>query len=148
MLPLVVVLVFLIALFGLLFCLLRSAVFGLAFGLTCAAQVGQRAARTTAGFKTQNLNGGYTVCFLQKQANVFVKRRRYVFPHVISTNGKLAMAAIDQHRKLHAGRPSYIHERIECGTDGTASEEHVVHQDKRLTVDGERDFRGMNLGLI
>jgi hypothetical protein len=54
-------------------------------------------------------------------------------------NGKLAMAAVDEHEQLHALGSALVEEGIEGSTDGPPGVEDVVHEDDVAAVDVEAD---------
>ena len=54
-------------------------------------------------------------------------------------DGKLAMAAVDEDEQLHALGAALVEESVECGTDGAAGVEHVVHEDDVAAIDVEAD---------
>src|SRR3989441_599533 len=62
-----------------------------------------------------------------------------VLAHVVRADGKLAMAAVDEHRELHPLRPAEVDQRVHRGTHRSAGEEHVVDEEDAPPVDGERD---------
>ncbi len=45
------------------------------------------------------------------------------------------MAAVDEDRELHGTGPADVAERVECGADRAAGEEHVVHQHDETAFD-------------
>src|SRR5881397_3318577 len=63
-----------------------------------------------------------------------------VLAHVVRTDGKLAVAAVDEHRELDRLGPAEVDERIHGGAHGPAGEEHVVHKEDAAAVDGKRDI--------
>ncbi len=63
-------------------------------------------------------------------------------------DGQLAVAPVDQHQQLHAGRAAVIEQRVQGGPDGAAGVEDVVHQDDVLAGDRKRDVRGVHHGLV
>src|SRR5438477_8450322 len=62
-----------------------------------------------------------------------------VLAHVVRTDGKLAVAPVDEHRELHPLWPAEVDQRVHRGTHGAAGEEHVVVEEDAPPVDGERD---------
>ena len=49
--------------------------------------------------------------------------------------GSLPVPAVDQDRKLHAGRAPDVHQRVERGADGAPGEQHVVDEDDVFIVE-------------
>ena len=58
---------------------------------------------------------------------------REVLPHVVGSDGQLAVAPVDHHGQLHGPGPSEVVQGVEGGPDGPAGEEHVVDQDHHLS---------------
>ena len=59
--------------------------------------------------------------------------------HEARLNRQLAMAAVDQHQKLHARRPAVIEQRIERGANRAAGVQDVVDQNNVLALHRKRD---------
>src|SRR5947199_5732499 len=62
-----------------------------------------------------------------------------VLAHVVRTDGKLAMAPVDQHREVDGLGPAEVDQRVHRGKHRTAGEEHVVDEQDAAAIDGERD---------
>jgi len=51
------------------------------------------------------------------------------------------VTAIDQHRETDRARSAVVDERVHGGADGASGEQHVIHEDDDLVVDGEVERR-------
>ena len=74
-------------------------------------------------------------------AHVVARGGRYVLADEIGTNGKLAVAAVHQHRETYGARTSVVDQGIHRGSNRPAGEEHVVDEHDDPFVDREWDFR-------
>jgi hypothetical protein len=54
------------------------------------------------------------------------------------------MASVDEHGQSHASRATVIKQGVECRTDASTSEEHVVDEYHGLAVDGNGYLTGSN----
>src|SRR5262245_16285708 len=77
---------------------------------------------------------------LQADLHTFLARGRHVLADVVGLDRQLAMAAVDQDHELDGSRPSEVDQRVERGARRPAGVEHVVDEDYRPVVDGERDL--------
>ena len=84
--------------------------------------------RAVARLHIQNFNRRCSVDLFEEQADVLVARRGHIFTHVVGADGKLAVATVNEHRKLDGGRTAQIHEGVERGADGATGIEHVVYK--------------------
>ena len=66
---------------------------------------------------------------------------REVLADVVGPDRKLAVAAVDEDRELHASRPPELEERVDRGADRPPRVQHVVHEDDGHPLDRERDAR-------
>ena len=74
-------------------------------------------------------------------------RRRQVLAHVVGADGQLPVAAVGEHRELHAGRPAVVEDRVDGRADRAAREQHVVHEHDGAALDREVELRGVDHGL-
>ena len=51
-----------------------------------------------------------------------------VLAHVISTDGQLAVSAVNEDGKLDVVGATQVSQRIQCGADGTSGEQHIINQ--------------------
>ncbi len=66
-----------------------------------------------------------------------------VLADVVGTNRQLAVAAVDEHRQLHALRAAVGEQRLDRGAHGAPGEQHVVDDHHRQPGDVEVDVRGV-----
>src|SRR5207245_2501412 len=71
-----------------------------------------------------------------------------VLADVVGADRQLAMTPIDEDRELDRLRAPEVDERVHGGADGPAGEEHVVHEEDPLAVDGERDVRAVHHRIL
>src|SRR5512137_108960 len=79
-----------------------------------------------SSFADTDYHGVSTVHFRQAHMNPLARRRLDILTYVIRANGNLALAAIDQDRKLYRFSAPQIRERIERGAHRAAGVEHVI----------------------
>src|SRR5580692_9324060 len=90
-------------------------------------------------FPEQNFFG--IIDFAQLDFNNLLPRGLYFAAHEAGFNGKLTMAAIDQHTELYLLRTSLLEKCVHGGAHGASSVENVIHQDDVLAGDGKLHFR-------
>ena len=94
----------------------------------------------------EDLDGRDAIDFLQKEADVLVRRGRDVLADKISADGKLAVPSVNEDCKLHAGGAAEIAQRIERRADGAAGEQNIVDKHDGQSVDVEANVGRVNLG--
>src|SRR6185295_5290374 len=93
------------------------------------------------GLSTQHSIGLYNydlfflVVLLQHNLDDFGVTGLHFLADIISLDGQLAMASIDQHRKLDSSRPSKIDQLIHRRANGPACVQHIVDQHDRAVGD-------------
>src|SRR6266566_8536392 len=75
------------------------------------------------------------VLFRHQDLDALRVGRRHVLAHVIRTDRKLAVTAVQEHRQLDRPRPAEIHQRIHRGACSAAVVDHVVDQHHHLAAD-------------
>ena len=86
----------------------------------------------------------HPVDLLHPHVHPLAARGRQVLADVVGADRQLAMAAVGQHRKLHALGAPVVEQRVDAGPDRAPGVEHVVHEDDRRVLDGEVDVRGVH----
>ena len=77
----------------------------------------------------------FLVVLLQHNLDDFGVTGLHFLADIISLDGQLAMASIDQHRKLDTSRPAKIDQLIHRRANGPAGVEYIVHEDDRAVGD-------------
>jgi tetratricopeptide (TPR) repeat protein len=80
--------------------------------------------------------------FLQAHVNALGSRGRHVLADEVGADGQFPMPPVQQHKELHRGRTTVIVQRVQRRADGTAPENHVVHQNHPLPrqIEGQAGF--------
>ena len=63
--------------------------------------------------------------------------RWHVLTHEVGAYRELAVTAIDEHRETDRAGPAVVDERVHRGADGPSGEQHVIHENDDLVIDGE-----------
>ena len=80
--------------------------------------------------------------------DVLGARGRQVLADVVRPDRQLAMAAVDEHRQLHARGPAVVEQRLDRRAHRAAGEQHVVDDHDRAPGDVEVDVRGVHDGRV
>src|SRR6185295_7068118 len=67
-----------------------------------------------------------------------------ILADVIGADGKLSMAAIDEHGILNARRTSEGGDGVECGAAGAAGKEDIIREDEGLVGQIRRKMSGLD----
>src|SRR3954447_13462016 len=73
--------------------------------------------------------------------DALVARGRQVLADVVGADRQLAVAAVDEHGKLHARRAAVVEERLDRRADRAAGVEDVVDEDDRHPLEREAELR-------
>ena len=76
--------------------------------------------------------------------HVLGARGRQVLADVVRPDRQLAVAAVGEHRQLHARGATVVEQRLDRGADGASGEEDVVDDHDRFAREVEVDVRGVH----
>ena len=84
------------------------------------------------------------VDLLDAHVDALVLRGRQVLADVVGADRQLAVAAVDEHRELDAGRAAEVEERVDRRAHRAPGVEHVVDDHDRAAVDREVELGGVD----
>src|SRR5690606_39591221 len=115
-------------------------------GSVCSEESSRSSVSSIGHLRPGDIDAVLAIDFGEADVDRLEDRGGDVLADEVGTDGKFAVAAIDEDREADAGGPAEIEQGIERGPDAPAGEKHVVDEDDGCAVDVGWHFAGAKDG--